>query len=200
MLSGNVPIRKRLLRIILFLNGIVLLVTCVTLFIYEFYIFRKTTLEKLSTIGKIISANSTAALAFLSAEDARETLAALQKEPHIIAACLYDKDGNLFAEYTSDSDTGLYHFPEKPQKEGYHFSYSFLEGFEPVVQHSKVLGTLYLRSDLKAMYDRLRPYAFVVALAIVLSILLSFFLSRRLIKSISTPHLIAGPNCQSDFR
>ena len=81
------------------ISGIVLLVTCGTFFIYEFYAFRKTTTENLSTIGKIISANSTAALAFDDPDDAKEILAALKAEPHIVAASLYDSAGNLFSQY-----------------------------------------------------------------------------------------------------
>ena len=96
MLLKDMPIQRKLMRVIIIISGVVLLVTCISFFVYEIYIFRKTTTEKLSTIGKIISANSTAALAFDNAEDAQEILAALKTEPNIVAAALYDKDGHLF--------------------------------------------------------------------------------------------------------
>ena len=187
MLFKDMPIRRKLMRIIFLISGIVLLVTCITFFIYEFYAFRKTTVEKLSTIGKIISANSTAALAFDNQDDAKEILAALKTEPHIVAAGLYDKNGYLFSRYSSG--TGINIVPAKPGLEGYHFIHSHLEGFQPVMLESKQLGTLYLKSDLGAMYERLRLYGLIVALVVSLSFLLAYLLSKILQKSISTPVL-----------
>ncbi len=187
MLFKDMPIRKKLVRIMFLISGIVLLVTCVTFFVYEFYAFRKTTIEKLSTIGRILSANSTAALAFHNADDAKEILAALRAEPHIVAAGLYDSEGNLFSQYVSGSTTIV--FPHKPGKEGYQFVQSYLEGFQPVMVETKQLGTLYLKSGLGEMYERLQLYGFIVALVVVLSFILAFVLSRILQKSISNPIL-----------
>src|SRR5688572_24632153 len=187
MLFKDMPIRRKLMRIIFLISGIVLLVTCITFFIYEFYAFRKTTVEKLSTIGKIISANSTAALAFDNQDDAKEILAALKTEPHIVAAGLYDENGYLFSRYSSD--TGINVVPAKPGLEGYHFIHSHLEGFQPVMLESRQLGTLYLKSDLGAMYERLRLYGLIVALVVSLSFLLAYLLSTILQKNISTPVL-----------
>ncbi len=184
----DLPIQKKLLRFIFLISGVVLSVTCVTFFAYELYTFRQTTLEKLSTIGKIISTNSTAALAFDSKDDAKEILSALKSEPHVVGACLYDKDGKLFALYPSDADPEI--FPLKPKsEEGYHFTSTFLEGFQLVKQGNAHLGTLYLKSDLGAMYDRLTLYGIIVTLVIVLSFILSYLLSKILQKSISKPIL-----------
>jgi len=173
------------MRFIFLISGAVLFVTCITFFAYELYTFRKTTVEKLSTIGKLISANSTAALAFENHEDAKEILAALKAEPHIVAACLYDKDGHIFSQYRAGPviDT----FPDKPGAEGYRFVRSNLELFLPVMQETRQLGTFYLRSDLGAMYERFRLYGIVVAFVIVICILLSYLLSSILQKSISKP-------------
>ncbi|MDO6432726.1 response regulator [Flavitalea sp. BT771] len=175
------------MRFIFFVSGVVLLVTCITFFVYEYYTFRKTTIEKLTTIGKLISANSSAALAFENHEDAKEILAALKAEPHIAAACLYDKDGGLFSQYRGGpaGDT----FPDKPGAEGYRFVRSNLELFLPVMQESRQLGTFYLRSDLGAMYERFRLYGIVVASVIAMCILLAYLLSSILQKSISKPIL-----------
>ncbi len=97
----NAPIRRKLMAIILLVSATVLLVTCAAFFTYEFVTFRQTTVRTLSTLGEIVAANSTAALAFDNHEDAREVLTALRAEPHIIAAALYDRDGKVFATYPS---------------------------------------------------------------------------------------------------
>jgi len=183
----DLPIQKKLLRVIFLISGVVLLVTCITFFVYEYYTFRQSTKEKLSTIGKIISTNSTAALAFDSHDDAKEILSALKAEPHIVAACLYDKNGKIFSQYPSNSD--IHSFPAKPEAQGYRFYASHLEGFQPVTEGDKRLGTLYLKSDLGAMYERFQLYGITTTLVIIISFILSYFLSKILQSSISNPIL-----------
>ena len=188
MLFTDLPIQQKLMRVIFLISGVVLLVTCVTFFAYEYYTFRQTTVEKLSTLGKIISSNSTAALAFENHDDAKEILTALKAEPHIVAACLYDKDGNLFAQYPANHDVAA--FPVKPgETEGFRFIHSHLEGFQPVLQVKTRLGTLYLKSDLGAMYERFQLYGIIVGLVMLVSFFLAYQLSSTLQKSISRPIL-----------
>ena len=183
----DLPIQKKLMRAIVLISVVVLLVTCTTFFAYEFYSFRQRTIDQLSTIGKIISANSTAALAFDNREDAKEILTSLRAEPHIVAACLYDKGGNLFSHYPFSLDASV--FAVKPESEGYHFADSHLEGFQAVMQETKQLGTLYLKSDLGAMDERLKLYGIITFLVIAASFLLAYLFSRGLQKTISRPIL-----------
>ena len=175
------------MRVILLISGVVLFVTCAAFFAYELYSFRKTTMQELSTLGEIISANSTAALAFDNREDANEILSALKAEKHIVAACLYDKHGNLFAYYPDSIATE--NFPKNPRKINYLFTSSCIEGFQPIVKGEKHLGTLYLKSDLKAMYETFKLYGIIAALVIAVSFLLAYLLSRKLQRSISKPVL-----------
>jgi signal transduction histidine kinase len=185
MLFRNAPIQKKLLRIILLINGIVLLVACIAFFVYEYYIFRKGTIEKLTTIALITAANSTAALAFDNTEDAAEILQTLKTEPHIVAAGIYDSKGNLFSKYSKDSAN--LNFPVHPQPGLYRFGNSFLEGTEPIMLEDRQLGVLYLKSDLNAMYERLRLYTTVVSFVLLASFLLTYLLVKILKKNISAP-------------
>jgi signal transduction histidine kinase len=196
MLFRNAPIRKKLLQIILLINGIVLLVACIAFFVYEYYTFRKGTVEKLTTIALITAANSTAALAFDNTEDAAEILSTLKTEPHIVSAGIYDSKGHLFCKYIKDStNPGL---PANPQPGQYHFRNSYLEGTEPIMLEDRQLGTLYLKSDLGAMYERLRLYTIVVSFVLIASFLLTYLLVRILKKSISEP-IIALANTAAEI-
>lgn len=187
MLFRDIPIQRKLMRVIILISGAVLLVTSIAFFLYEFYMFRKTTREKLSTIGKIIAANSTAALAFDNREDAKEILAALKAEPHIVAAVLYDLKGDPFVQYPSGLDKHTY--PARPGSEGYRFLHSRLQGFQPVLEDGRQLGTLYLESDLGDMFQRFRLYGILAAAVLTLSFSLAWLLSRVLQRSISQPIL-----------
>jgi len=187
MLFKDIPIRKKLLRVVFLINGVVLLVTCFTFLIYEFYVFRKATTEKLSTIGKIIAVNSTAALAFDDHDAAREILQSLKTEQHITAAALYDKNGKLFARFPDTS--AINNFPAAPGSMGYQFTQSSLQGFEPIKQDEKILGTLYLQSDIETMYDRFRLYIILMVVVILMSFVMAYGLSTILQRNIASPVL-----------
>lgn len=185
MLLQDVPIQKKLMRIIILISGIVLLLACATFFIYEYYSFRQNTIQKLSTISNIISANSTAALTFENSKDAAEILSALKAEPNIVAACLYDKNNTIFSTYPAND--GITSFPGKLKADGHYFGDSHIEEFQSIFQEDRHLGTLYIKSDFGAMNERLRLYGIVSAIVIILSFLLSYLLSRILQKTISQP-------------
>src|SRR5258708_14786030 len=186
MPKGN-SIQRKLMRVIMVTSGAVLMLTCASYFAYEFFTFRQAMVRQLTILGETIAANSTAALAFDNSDDAEEILSALKADKHIIAASLYDKNGALFATYPQNLSDSV--FPKFPTKENYHFENSHLAGFQAVVQGDKQLGTLYLKSDLGAMYERFRLYAAIAILVIALSFLLSYFLARRLQRRITKPIL-----------
>ncbi len=175
------------MQLVLITSGVVLFLTCTGFFAYEFFTFRQSSKDRLSTLGEVIAANSTGALAFDAPEDANETLQALRAEKHIIAAGLYDKKGNLFARYPSDIPK--YNLPLHPAADSFFYAKGYLQGFLPVAQGSRRLGTLYLQSDMNAIYTRFERYGMIAVLVIGLSILVAYLLSRQLQKKISKPIL-----------
>jgi signal transduction histidine kinase len=187
MNQRNEPIKRKLIRVILLTCSVVLFLTYASYFIYEYFTFREVTRNQVTTLGKIVAANSTAALAFDSRSDANEILDALKAEKNILSASLYDDKGNLFAKYPVTIPVS--DVPEKSGQEGYRFTDFHLEGFEPVVQQEKRLGTLYIKFDMAGMYARLRLYGMIAFLVIVLSFIVAYFLSKRLQQTISEPIL-----------
>jgi PAS domain S-box-containing protein len=197
----DAPIQRKLMTIIMLTSGAALLLMCAAFFTYEFLTFRQTTARHLSTLGEIIAANSTAALAFQNQDDAQEVLNALKAERHIVAAALYDENGKLFVKYpeTLAVDT----FPVLPEGDGYRFERASLVAFQPVVQGgNKRLGTLYLKSDSGAIYERLRLYSMIAVLVIAVSLLVAYLLSRMLQQQISRPILTLADTARtvSDHR
>ena len=190
MTFQDTPIRRKLTTIILATSGVVLLLTCAAFLSYEVFTFRQTSVRQLSTVGEIIAANSTGALAFDNADDATQVLAALQAERHIVAAALYDKAGKLFSRYPATAPLDA--FPAAaPRAGGYRIADGYLVGLTSVVQTkgSQQLGTLYLKSDLGEIYERLRLYAGIAVLVMAVSFLVAYLLSRTLQRQISRPVL-----------
>ncbi len=71
--------------------------------IYERASFRASLVEDLTAQADTLRLNITAALTFNDRKSAQDLLEALRVELHIVAACLYDKRGNVFAEYRRDA-------------------------------------------------------------------------------------------------
>lgn len=163
----------------------VLMLLVSTYLVLEYYSFRKASKDNLLTLGRIIASNSSAALAFDSPEDAIEILSALESNTHILAACLYDKDGHIFAQYSVNALST--NFPTVIRDNEYLFEDGTISVFHPVMQSDKKLGTLFIKSDLEAMYAQLRQYAFIGLLLILGSLTVAFILSKFLQKTISEP-------------
>src|SRR5205809_743054 len=189
MTFKDIPIKRKLTALFLLTSGSVLLLTCAAYFAYEYLTFRRTILGQLSTLGAVVATNSTAAVAFGNERDAGEILAALKAEQHVVAAGLFDKQGKLFSRYPADLPADA--FPAAPGRDGYRFEHSYVVGFQPVAQErDKRLGTLYLKSDMGAMYERFRLYSGIVVGVIVASLLLAFMVSTVLQRQISEPILV----------
>src|SRR6266403_1283532 len=175
---STTPIRRTLMRMIFLSSGAVLAVTTTGFCSYEFLTFRQSSVQQLQILSQAIASNSTAALAFDNADDATVILAAFKADPHIAAAALYDSQGKVFATYPRGQPET--HFPVRPGASGYTFGPTELVAFQPVAEGSRRLGTLFVESDLGAMYARVRLYALIVLLVIGISLPLAYLISRRL--------------------
>ena len=183
----STSIQKRLLRIIMLVAGAVLFLTCAAFFVYEYITYRDITKKELQILGQITASNSASALYFENKSDGFALLSALKAQKHLVAACLFDKNGKLFASYPS-SMPGQY-IPSFIGKTGYRFRGKSIEGFQPVMQYGKQIGTLYLLSDTKAIYDRFILYGIIAITFTAISFLFAYLFSERLQGSISDPIL-----------
>jgi PAS domain S-box-containing protein len=186
-MNTSSTIQQKIMRIVLITSGVVVFITCAAFVAYQFFAFKESERMRLATLGKIISANSTAALAFDNKNDATETLNALKAEKHVVVACLYDRMGKVFATYPDSA--ALYNLPLTPAAEGYKYVGTFLEGFQTVIQGDIRVGTLYLKSDLKGIYETTFKYTLIGLLVFGLAILVAYLLSRRLQEKVSGPIL-----------
>ena len=185
MSYADLPIRKKLIVIILSTSGIVLLLTGVAFMSYEWITFRRGLVQNVTTVAKVIADNCTAALAFRSPGDAREILNALQAERNITAAVLYDHDGEVFAFYPDNLPPNL--FPDHPGEDGPRFEDQSLILFQPVAEGKTRYGTLFIRAGLGVIYKSVRNYAEIVLMIFLVSFFAAFILSTLLTQSISNP-------------
>jgi len=180
-------IQRKQTWIIMLTCCVALLMACASFVAYELLTFRKQMTLNLTTLAEIIGNNSTAALDFNDEKAAEETLAALRAEPNIVAACLYTKNGEVFARYSRDG-SGTFQ-PPPMEAPGHEFKDDHLLLFQPVQFKGERIGAVYLKADLQALYARLRQYATNVFMVLVASALAALLVSNRLQRLISEPIL-----------
>jgi signal transduction histidine kinase/ActR/RegA family two-component response regulator len=183
----NLPLKRKLSLVILCTCTAVLLLACVVLAAYQLIDSRRTIVGDSMVLADVIGKNTCAALAFQDDSSAKQTLLALQSEPYISAACLYDAHGNQFASFTQSGAT--VQFPSKPLADGHHFEEGHLVLFHPITLNGKRIGTIYLQTDLKGMYERLRVFGGVAILVLLGSLVVALVLATPLQKPISGPIL-----------
>jgi signal transduction histidine kinase len=190
----DLPMHKKLRRTTLIITGVVLVITCSSFFICQYYSFKAASSQNLLAIARVIAANSTAALAFDNREDAAEILDVLKVEPHVTTAALY-KDGHLFVHYPDTLNPSS--FPEISRNPGLYYRKARIEVFQPVLQNQQQLGTLYIQADRREMFKMVKLYITITAIAVVISLLLIFFLSKVLQNSILLPILALADTAQA---
>ncbi len=187
MWLAPLPIKWKLMAVMLLTSGVVVLLTLAAFLTYEFFTHRKTAVSELSSIGSIVATNSTAALAFDSPQEAEEILSALRAESQIVLAALYDREGNVFSVYPEGASHD--ELPPVPGEEGYILRAGYLEGFQPVVEGDVHLGTLFIRSNMAKAKERFQLYFVLSAVMAVGALILAFIVSSNLQKRISRPIL-----------
>jgi signal transduction histidine kinase len=187
MKFGDLPIRTKLLVLILLTSGTLLLITCAALVTYDWMTFRNTMARNISTMGQIIAVNSSAILIYDDKKVAEEILSGLRAEPDIEAGCLYDRTGRPYATYPTNLATSI--IPARPDADGFRFTRTHAELFEPVMQGGKREGTLYIRSNLDSLVERLRVYGSFVLLIWIGAGAIALFVSNMLQHRIARPIL-----------
>ena len=182
------PIGRRLTAMFVIVSASVLLFTSAAFAGFQYWSLRKTERERMMVRAQVMALNATGALAFNDDAAARELLATLRADEHLLAAALYDSDGRLFATYPETVAASL--VPDTPEATGYRFERGRLVGVAPVaVEGSLPLGTLYLATDLGVLHESLYRSALIGALLFVLSVAGAWVLARVVQRSISGPIL-----------
>ena len=170
---------------------VALFLSCAALASYDLVVFRSSLRKDLETLAQIVGSNSTAALSFGDQPAAEELLAGLRATRHLRAACLYSADGKLFARFVRPDVRGL--VVPTPQSDGIRFEADRLVLFHQIVLGGRLIGVLYLESDLQEMFERLWRFAGITVLIVLVASLVALALISKLQSVISTPILhLAG--------
>jgi len=182
------PIAKRLTWINVLVSAAAVLSACVAFFAYDQYTARESLVRTLSAQAQIIGSNSVSALTFNDPQAAKTTLAALANSPDILAAAIFNSDGNVFAQYSGELGAQVVHAPYSfVSHEIVSFRDYDVTILEPIVFQGRRLGTVYIRSDLQERARRLKRYVAIAAAVLLLSLLAALLVSSFFRKSFAEP-------------
>lgn len=182
------PIKHKLTIIIMLTSIFVLLLTATGFLIYEIIGFKKTMVSDLTSLAEVIGRNCTAALSFNDEKSAYETLSALSAKPNVTTACIYTKEGRIFARFQSPKSTGtappnisqdVKRQPSRFPSGGFNMLHNYLDIWHKIIFAGETVGFVYLQSDLEDLYFRLWWYACVVVSLIIVSSVAAYILSSK---------------------
>ena len=106
-LTQNLQIKGKLMLIAMATSIIGLLLAGISFIVYERYSVKKNMIQDMTALGMLIADRSSAALVFDDHRLAEENLSALRVKSAVVAACIYNENGSLFAEYKTDSSKAI---------------------------------------------------------------------------------------------
>jgi signal transduction histidine kinase/CheY-like chemotaxis protein len=182
----DISIKKKLMFIIMGTCVFSLLLAGGAYVTYDVMIQREALLRNVAMLSQMIGANSTADLAFNDQRSAEENLAKLRVNPHIVASCIYNKDGEILASYVRGDMRGKLTLPVM-QGEGYRFAGDHLGQFSRIYLDNREIGTVYVQFDLRELRSRVQRFVEIVFIIVVAASCVAYILSSRLQRLISDP-------------
>jgi PAS domain S-box-containing protein len=182
----DLSIRHKLQTIVMATSAVALLVASVAFTLYDRSTFLRAKTQDLSAAAKMVGSNSTAALSFGDARSAGEILSALQAKQNVTNACIYDKDGKVFASYSRDAAHNDFS-PPPAQSLSTAIVGNNMVLFQPITLNGKSIGTIFMEADLIDLDARLARFLEIDFLVLLASLAVAFLLSSRLQRVISGP-------------
>jgi signal transduction histidine kinase len=182
-------ISRKLTLMNMMVSTIALLLACASFFIYDLYTFREAVVRGLTIQSQIIGSNTVSAIVFNDPASAEKTLSALQASPHVVYAEIYTPDGHPFAGYRRNGSASAVPVPAIPagQTQAHWFEKGEIGLVRYIVFQGKTIGEVYIRSDLKAMDDRLKSYLLIVLAVLSICLITALAVSSVAQRAIAKP-------------
>jgi len=184
----DLSIRRKLTLIVMITTCTAILLACGAFFAFDIHTLRQSRMHDLETLAEVLGSNSTAALTFNDQAAAREVLRLLSAKEHIMAAALYRGDGTIFATYIRDSAGAHFAFPAA-EPDAARFEAKRLVDFHTILLDGRLLGMVFLASDLGEFDELLRLYSVLFGFIVLSLSVGAFFLAARMQRAISDPIL-----------
>jgi two-component system sensor histidine kinase/response regulator len=182
----GLSLHQKLTRITMTTSGAAVLLACLVFSVYDFVSSRQAMVRDLSTMAAVTGSSSTASLSFNDPKAAEEILSSLGAKKSIVSACIYRKDGSVFAKYRRNGAAANF-TPPPLEGNGTVFGRDSLTLFRPILLNGETVGTVYMQSDLNELRARIIEFVGTVFVILLGAFFVAYVLSSRLQKVISDP-------------
>lgn len=174
----NISIRGKLILMQVFTSVIVLGLCFAAFVISHIKDYKERKVDSMTSLAKVIGANSISTFQFKDNDYAEQILNDLQQvSPEVLNACILDKQQNIFATYTRPgSDTFHFTLPSPGAKQ-FEFTNNSLFIYSSIINNKDILGTVCLRTDLKELNDIKATQYSIALIILIVGIGLSFFIA-----------------------
>lgn len=166
-----------------------LVLACTAFITYDLVSFREGMVHNLSIQAQVAGSNSVSALLFSDPHSAENTLSALKAAPNIESAGIYTLDGRAFAYYQRDGGVRDFKLPPIPpgETEAHWFKDRQLVLVHMIVFQGKPTGVVYIRSDLQEMTRRLKRYAGIAGMVLLVSLIAALLVASVFQRAVAEP-------------
>jgi len=182
-------IATKLTMMNMLVSGAALLLACAGFFVYDQITFRQGLLRTLSAQAQIIGSNSVSALLFSDPQAAVQTLSALKSSPSIASAGILTAERHPFAQYTRGGEDEILSIPmlRDGQTETYLYGSRHVILVRRIFSEHKPVGFVYIRADFSEINARLRRYALISFVVLLVSLLFAVLISSQFRRSLADP-------------
>ncbi len=199
----DAPIRRKLVAIILLTSGLVLAGSTIVFAVNEALSFRTDARKALESTATVIGNNSVAAIMFMDAKVAGESISGLAKNPSILSAYLLNGDNEILAAYVSpNAAPGDLPFRvelaagrrrvnakavESLRREADSWNFRSIDAVSVIAIDGQQVGTVVLRASFHELGGRMKRYFLLSGLVLIGAFFGAYLLSRRLAPTVSRP-------------
>ena len=183
----NSSITARLTAMNLLVCIFALVVACAGFIVYDVASIRDSIVRTVSSQALILAQSSSASVVFNDPETSERVLQALRSSPNISSALILTSDHQPFASYGSAFELPKNLSSAELSTMHYEFAGNQLYVAAPITAGDRLVGSLYVVSDLREMDVRVRRYLLIASGVLVLSVLGGLLASISIRKSIADP-------------
>ena len=184
---SNISIRKKMLIIITGISSLTIILAMAFNLFQNIQLFKEDIKNNALLNAKITSEYCAASLLFEYNDEAANNLDKLKSIPNILNACLFNKDGEIFAEFTRNGESKITY--PRPEKDTYRFEDNYLHVFQSVEYMGSMYGTLYLRISTAELTAKIYELIGLLAIMSLILLTLAYLLANKFQKIITKPIL-----------
>jgi signal transduction histidine kinase/DNA-binding response OmpR family regulator/HAMP domain-containing protein len=185
---SNASIHRKLMLVIFSTSILGLATACLAFEIFERASYRSSMVSALASDADTLGLGTAAALTFNDRKSAAEMLGTIRGERNLVLVALFDKQGELFAEYRRAGLDKNFK-PQSAKEEGAVFGAENLTLHRSVFQGGEKVGAIVIVSDLTALSAKMARYREISLLVLMVCAFTTFLVSSRLVRLISEPIL-----------